>query len=103
MLRNFVSCSNDVETDVFMVGQWTINHVDFIDEYGDPLPNYGNGSQFLPEEEHGHFLAMCLVEPTGYTYGQLLDLPYAEFVRVAALVRAKRWTPATKNPFDRYK
>lgn len=48
------------------------------------------------------FLAMCLTEPTGYSFGQLMDMQYDEFVRIAALARAKRWTPATKNKYDRY-
>lgn len=85
-----------------MVGQWPIHHVEFIDDYGDPLPDYGNGSQFLPEEEHIFFLAISLVETTGHNYGELCNLPYHEFVRIAALSRAKRWTPATKNKYDRY-
>ena len=45
---------------------------------------------------------MCLVEPTGYAYGELMDMAYNEFVRIAALARAKRWTPKTKNKYDRY-
>ena len=101
-LRGFAGYLNDVETAAFIVQQWPINHIDFIDDYGDPVPDYGNGSQFIPEAAHMEFLAMCLTDPTGYSFGQLMDMQYDEFVRIAALARAKRWTPATKNKYDRY-
>jgi hypothetical protein len=84
------------------VHQWPVNHIDFIDDYGDPVPDYGNGSQFLPESEHLYYVAMCLTEPTGMTYPELMDTEYHEFAKIAALARAKRWTPATKNKYDRY-
>jgi len=97
-----VSYSNDIEVACFAVSHWPINHVSFIDEYGDPIPDYGNGSQFLPEDVHEEFVAISLVEPTGYSYGELSNLPYEEFVKLAALARAKRWTPATRNKHDKY-
>ena len=95
-------CINDIELHIFQVDQWAINHVDFIDEFGDTIPHRDDGSMFLPEDIHGEFAAMSLVKTTGMSYEALCSLRFDEFRRMAALARANAWTPATRNKHDKY-
>lgn len=43
-----------------------------------------------------------MVSDTGLNYEQICELRYDEFYRLASLVRAKRWTPKTRNKCEKY-
>ncbi len=98
----FVRQLNEIDCNVFIIENYAINHVDFIDEYGDVIPRRDNGSQFLPENTHEKFIAMTLTEPTGMKYTELIELQYDEFIEIATLARASKWTPQTRNKSEKY-
>lgn len=98
----FVRRLNDEEALAFETEQWPINYTQFVDEFGDALPDRGNGSQFIPEDAHGKFVAMSLVESTGLSYKELMGTRYSAFIEMAALARATQWRPATRDRSEKY-
>ncbi len=80
---------------------WEIAHTKFVDDYGIPIKQYGDGSQFIPDSAQIYYAALSLCESVNMSYTEVLNLRYDVFVQLSMLARAKAWVAPTKTPRDK--
>lgn len=86
---------------MLQLDHWEIVGIAFVDDYGIKIKDKGNGSQFIPEREQYKFTALTMVEHTGMSYSELMNLRYDNFIELSLLVKSVCWVAPSKTPRDK--
>ena len=97
---HFLRLYYDEEVQLRELESWEICYIRQPDEYGRPLPERADGTQFLPDSQTWKISCIRLSKALNISYNEIIKMRYSKYVEMLLLCKAEAYIAPTKTVAD---